>query len=507
MRVLDTAEMRAADRRAIDELGIPAALLMEHAGRAVAEVVLARAAAGARIAVVCGGGNNGGDGFACARWLREHGRAVRVFLAKGRPAAGGEAALHLGMWEKLGEVLPAGPEIATADLVVDALFGTGSDRAIVGEMAAVVGWMNAAPLRVAVDIPSGLAVDTGRAAGAVVRADVTVTLAFPKVGILTWPGCEVAGEVWVADIGIPRSLGDGARAAWTHAGEMAPLVPRRGAGDHKGTNGHVLVIAGSPGKTGAALLAAEAAVRGGAGLTTLATDPACFEAVQGRVREVMTAPLAADAGALAALAKGKRALVWGPGMPTAPEWGEFLRGALARLGVPAVVDADGLNHLAADVSAARAATGPLVLTPHPGEAARLLGRTTEEVQADRVAAARALADATGAVVVLKGARTVVAAPGGLAALNASGNPGLGTGGTGDVLSGLLGALLAQGLAAWDAARLGVYLHGLAGDLAAAEIGPVGMAAGDLLPRIPRVADKLARERVKASTAAVYPLPR
>jgi NAD(P)H-hydrate epimerase len=269
----------------------------------------------------------------------------------------------------------------------------------------------------------------------------------------------------------------------------------------------VLVIAGSPGKTGAALLAAEASVRGGAGLTTLATDPACFEAVQGRVREVMTAALAADAAALAALAKGKRAVVWGPGMPTAPEWGEFVRAALGRLGVPVVLDADGLNHLAADVSAARAATAPLVLTPHPGEAARLLARTTEEIQADRLAAARALADATGAVVVLKGARTVVAAPDGRAALNASGGPALGTGGTGDVLSGLVGALLAQGLAAWDAARLGVYLHGLAGDLAAAEMGPVGMAAGDLLPRIPRVADKLARERVKASTAAVYPLPR
>ncbi len=508
MRVLTNAEMRAADRRAIDELGIPAALLMEHAGRAVAEVVLAKAAAAARVAVVCGSGNNGGDGFACARWLREHGRGVRVYLARGRPAAGGEAALHLELLEKLGgEVVPAAPEIAAADVVVDALLGTGVERAIAGGMAEVVAWMNAAPLRVAVDVPSGLSVDTGRAAGAVVRADVTVTLAFPKVGILTWPGCELAGEVWIADIGIPRALGDGARIGWTHAGDMAPLVPRRGEGDHKGTNGHALVIAGSPGKTGAALLAAEACVRGGAGLTTLATDPACFQAVQGRVREVMTAPLDVDEGALAALLGGKRAVVWGPGMPTTPEAGELLRRSLPRLGVPAVLDADGLNHLAGDVAAARAATAPLVLTPHPGEAARLLGRTTADVQADRLAAARAVAGATGAVVVLKGARTVVAAPDGRAALNASGNPGLGTGGTGDVLAGLLGALLAQGLAPWDAARLGVYLHGLAGDLAAAEVGPVGMSAGDLLPRIPRVADKLAKARVNPSTASVYLLPR
>jgi NAD(P)H-hydrate epimerase len=508
MRALTNAEMRAADRRAIDELGIPAALLMEHAGRAVADVVLARAPAGARIAVVCGSGNNGGDGFACARWLREHGRAATVYLAGRRPAAGGEAALHLGLWEKLGgETLPAGPDIAAADIVVDAVLGTGAERPIAGELAEVVAWMNAAPLRVAVDVPSGMSVDTGRAAGAVVRADVTVTLAFPKVGLLGWPGCELAGEVCVADIGIPRALGDGARTSWTHAGEVAPLVPRRQAGDHKGTAGHVLVIAGSPGKTGAALLAAEAAVRGGAGLTTLATDPACFDEVQGRVREVMTAPLAVDAAALAALVAGKRALVWGPGMPTAAEAGAFLRGALARLAAPLVIDADGLNHLAADLGAARAATAPLVLTPHPGEAARLLGRTTADVQADRLASARALAAAAGAIVVLKGARTVVAAPDGLAAVNASGNPGLGTGGTGDVLAGLVGALLAQGLAPWDAARLGVYVHGLAGDLAAAEVGGVGMAAGDLLPRIPRALDKLAKERVNASTAHVYLLPR
>ncbi|HKA86973.1 MAG TPA: NAD(P)H-hydrate dehydratase [Haliangiales bacterium] len=506
MRVLTTAEMRAADRKAIDELGIPAALLMEHAGRAVAEVVLAKAAPGARIAVVCGSGNNGGDGFACARWLREHGRDARVYLARGRPA-GGEAALHLGLYEKLGgELASAGAEIAAAGVVVDALLGTGVERPIVGDMADVVAWMNAAPLRVAVDVPSGLSVDTGRAAGAAVRAHATVTLAFPKVGILTWPGCELAGEVWVADIGIPRALGDGARVEWTDAGAAAPLVPRRGPGDHKGTNGHALVIAGSPGKTGAALLAAEAAVRGGAGLTTLATDPACFEAVQGRVREVMTAPLDVDDGALAALLAGKRAVVWGPGMPTAPEAGAFLRRSLARLGVPTVLDADGLNHLAADVAAARAAAGALVLTPHPGEAARLLGRGTADVQADRLAAARALAAATGAVVVLKGARSVVAAPDGRAAINASGNPGLGTGGTGDVLAGLLGALLAQGLAPWDAARLGVYLHGMAGDLAATEVGRIGMSAGDLLPRIPRSADKLAKTRVNPSTGPVYLLP-
>jgi ADP-dependent NAD(P)H-hydrate dehydratase / NAD(P)H-hydrate epimerase len=504
MVVLGAAEMRAVDRRAIDELGIPAAVLMENAGRAVADVVLARVPAGGRVAVVCGSGNNGGDGFVCARWMREHGVAVSVYLAKGRPAAGGEADLQLQIWERLGgEVADAGAEIAAAEVVVDALFGTGMDRGIEGTLAQVVEWMNAAPLRIAVDIPSGLSADTGRAAGAVVRADVTVTLAFPKVGVVSWPGCETAGEVWLADIGIPRELGAGASLTFAHAAAMAPLVPRWALGDHKGTRGHALVVAGSPGKTGAALLAAEAAVRGGAGLVTLATDAACFEAVQGRVREVMTA-VADDVSALAA---GKRAVVWGPGMPTAPAAGARLRSELARLECPIVLDADGLNHLAADLGAARTAGGPLVLTPHPGEAARLLGRDTAAVQADRVASARELAAIARAVVVLKGARTVVAAPDGSASINVTGNPGLGTGGTGDVLAGLLGALLAQGLTPWDAARLGVYLHGLAGDLAQKEIGTVGMAAGDLLPRLPRAAAKLARQRVKASTAAVYPLPR
>jgi ADP-dependent NAD(P)H-hydrate dehydratase / NAD(P)H-hydrate epimerase len=502
--VLDAAEMREIDRLTIEEIGIPAAVLMDHAGRAVADEVTKLAPPGARVAVLCGSGNNGGDGFSCARWLRERGYDARVYLARSRPRPGGEAALHLHVYERLqgpvAEIPDAASlsaraaEIAGAAVVVDALLGTGLATPVGGHLADVIALINAAPgIRVAVDIPSGLSSDTGATLGASVAAQRTVTLAFPKVGVVSHPGCERAGAVTVADIGIPRSLAarQGIRLSLMEAAEAARLVPGRSLGSHKGSHGHVLVIAGSAGKAGAALLAAGGALRGGAGLVTLATAPDARALVEARVPEVMTATLDAEAApagalaALAALAAGKRAVVWGPGIPTSEECGAFLRAAIPALDVPLVLDADGLNHLAHDLSAAPRARAPLVLTPHPGEAARLLGVDAAAVQADRVGAARRLAAAAGAVVVLKGARSVVAAPDGTASINPTGNPGMGTGGTGDVLAGVIGALVAQGLAPYDAARLGVYAHGRAGDLAAAERGVIGLRASDLLAQLPR----------------------
>jgi NAD(P)H-hydrate epimerase len=291
--------------------------------------------------------------------------------------------------------------------------------------------------------------------------------------------------VLVADIGIPRSLAAAVKTLLVEEPDMARLVPRRRPGAHKGSNGHVLVVAGSRGKLGAALLASMGALRGGAGLVTLALPPDALDGALGRVPEVMLAPFDPEAPgaeqALAQLALGKRAVVLGPGMSTAAAAGALARSAAARLSAPMVIDADGLNHLAAGAASLAAAR---ILTPHPGEAARLLGEETGRVQADRVGAARTLAAATGAVVALKGARTVVADPDGVASINPTGGPALGTGGTGDVLAGLCGALLAQGLGTLDAARLAVYVHGLAGDLAAAKRGPIGVVAGDVAKMIP-----------------------
>jgi ADP-dependent NAD(P)H-hydrate dehydratase / NAD(P)H-hydrate epimerase len=497
MDVLTAAEMREADRITIEELGIPGVVLMEHAGRAVAEAAARLAPPGARVVAVCGAGNNGGDGYVAARWLRERGFDARVVLVAGRPRAGGDAALHLSAYEKLGGrvVDRAGlaEQLAGAAVVVDAIFGTGLTRVVEGDMAEVMREINAlSATRLAVDIPSGLDADTGAILGACVAADATVSFAFAKVGLVSAPGFERVGALEVVDIGIPRGLAArlGVKLRMIEESDARAWVPRRPRGGHKGTFGHLLVIAGSPGKTGAALLCASAGLRAGAGLCTLATPPEVRPMLEGRAWEVMVAELDAERARedaldrLTALAAGKRALAWGPGMPTSPAAGELLRAALRVLEPPLVLDADALNHLAHDPAILAQARAPVVLTPHPGEAARLLGSDVPGVQADRVGAARRLAASTNAVVVLKGARSVIAAPDGRALLNPTGNPGMGTGGTGDVLTGVVGALLAQGLAPFEAAALGAYVHGLAGDLARGERGELGLVAGDLLQHLP-----------------------
>jgi hydroxyethylthiazole kinase-like uncharacterized protein yjeF len=495
--VVTAAEMRELDRLTIEELGIPGALLMEHAGRAVASEVEQLVPGRLRAAIVCGSGNNGGDGFVCARWLREHGHDVCVVLGSGRPHPGGDAALHLGVYERQGgavvELDGLAAVLAGADVVIDALFGTGLTRPIEGALADVIAQMNAAPaLRVAVDIPSGLDADTGRTLGVCVDADLTVTFAFAKIALVSSPGFERCGVLKVVEIGIPHGLPErlGVGLSLHERAEARERLPRRPRGGHKGTFGHLLVVAGSAGKTGAALLCASAGLRAGAGLCTLATPPEVRPLIEGRAWEVMLAELDPERprdealSALLTLASGKRALAWGPGMPTSPAAGELLRAALLVLEPPVVLDADALNHLARDPQVLAKARAKLVLTPHPGEAARLLATDVATVQADRVGSARRLADSARAVVVLKGARTIVAAPGGRAVINPTGNPGMGTGGTGDVLTGVIGALLAQGLAPFDAAALGAYVHGLAGDLARDARGEIGLNAGDLLSSLP-----------------------
>ncbi len=503
--VVTAAEMRELDRLTIQELGLPGALLMEHAGRAVADEAARHAGTGARVAVICGAGNNGGDGYVCARWLREQGRDAQVVLVAGRPKPGGDAALHLHAYERLGGTVvdasePAGlaelaRALAGAAVIVDAIFGTGLTRVIDGHLADVIARLNAAPAaarRIAVDVPSGLDADRGAVLGVCVRADVTVTFAFAKVGLVSHPGVGRAGEVKVVDIGIPRALAPrvGVRLALLEPDDVRSLVPARPAEGHKGTFGHLLVIAGSPGKSGAALLCASAGLRAGAGLCTLATSPEVRPLLEGRAWEVMLAELDGDRAredamaALIALAAGKRAIAWGPGMPTTPAAGELLRAALRVLEQPLVLDADALNHLARDPSVLAHARAQVVLTPHPGEAARLLGIEVAEVQDDRVGNARKLAERTHAIVVLKGARSVIAAPDGQAALNPTGNSGMGTGGSGDVLTGVIGALLAQGLTPLAAATLGTYVHGRAGDLARAARGPLGLIASDFVAALP-----------------------
>jgi hydroxyethylthiazole kinase-like uncharacterized protein yjeF len=507
--VLTAAEMRQADRRTIEEVGLPGAVLMENAGAAVARVVEERFPAPRRVAVVCGKGNNGGDGLVAARRLLA--RRPEVLLLATRDEVRGDARLHMGAFERSGGTLTEVPDAAAwgrvrerverADVVVDAVLGTGLQQqpsGLIGHVVAALARASDAGLQgVAVDLPSGMPSDSGEAAWPSVRAAISVTFAAPKYGHVLPPVCDRVGELIVADIGIPRGIVEqsGARLYLIEAQDAAQAFPPRPAAAHKGSFGHVLVVAGSPGKTGAAVLAARGALRAGAGLVTVAAPAGAQALVAAGAPEIMTEPLPGDeegrlsASALEralALARGRDAAVVGPGLGQSPGTGEFVREFVRRSSLPLVVDADGLNALAAPplrpVRESVRRDGPTVLTPHPGEMARLTGLVAEEVQRRRLETARALAIETGTLVVLKGQRTLVSDPEGRAAVNPTGGPALATGGTGDVLAGVVAALLAR-CDAWPAAVAAVYLHGLAGDIAAAERGPEAVVAGDVVERL------------------------
>ena len=511
--VLTAAEMRQADRRTIDEGGVPGAVLMENAGSAVAAAVRQRFPAARRLVVLCGRGNNGGDGFVAATRLRDLQPAV--YLAGARADVKGDARTHLAAYEKSGGAVielhdvaawqSARETVRAADLVVDALLGTGLRDApaglpgrIIEDLASVA---PRAPI-VAVDIPSGLPSDSGEVAWETVRAALTVTFAAPKVGHVLPPACERVGELIVADIGIPAAVlaATGARLWLLEAGDAARAFPGREPDAHKGTFGHVLIVAGSVGKSGAAVLSACGALRAGAGLVTVATPAPALPMVAAGRPELMTEPLPVggngglDREALdraLALAKKADAVVVGPGLGQDAATRDFVRGLVAGCGAPLVIDADGLNALAPGISPGGPAAEALqrrsaatVVTPHPGEMARLVGSDAAGVQRRRLDVAREFAEASRAIVVLKGYRTVVAEPGGRAAVNPTGNPGMATGGTGDVLSGILGSLLARRLEPWTAVTAGVYLHGLAGDVAALRLGQESLLAGDLVDALP-----------------------
>ncbi|TYO95677.1 NAD(P)H-hydrate epimerase [Geothermobacter ehrlichii] len=507
MRVLTAEQMRDLDRQAIEEIGIPGLVLMENAGRASAEALL-RAFADrccAPVLILCGKGNNGGDGFVVARHLRNRELKVEVLVLAPREKIGGDAAVNLAILERCGQTVRFVPDDeslaaalvdARAGLIVDALFGTGLSSEVRGHYRRAIDWINASGLPVvAIDIPSGVDAGNGHILGRAVQADLTLTFAAAKLGHLLSPGAQCCGRLEVIDIGIPKHLRPRPDDLhlWTRWEEAATLLPERPATGHKGTFGHLLVIAGSRGKTGAAILAAEAGLRGGCGLLTLATAASAQPVVAAALAEAMTEPLADDDGGISVdalpavrrLLEGKAALALGPGLGQTPRTAAFVRQLVADCGLPLVLDADALNLLAADLSVlAPGRRIPPVMTPHPGEMARLVGCSVAEVEQDRVAVARTFAVRHGVVLVLKGAPTLVAAPDGRIGINGSGGPVLATAGSGDVLTGLIGALIAQGLAPFEAARLGCYLHGLAGDRLARRHGAAGVLAGDICRELP-----------------------
>jgi NAD(P)H-hydrate epimerase len=507
MRVLSATEMREADRRAIEELGIPSRTLMENAGRGVVSVMereikdLARRS----IAIVCGKGNNGGDGLVALRELAGRGYKARAFLLARFNELTGDAAANLETARAAQlpvEQLPdeeawqrALGEIAGAGVIVDAILGTGLSRAPRGLPETAIRELNRlGALRVAVDLPSGISSDTGQVLGEALRADLTVALAAPKVGHFLPPACFNVGKLEVVDIGIPAAVLQAvdSRIETIELQSLRGLLPPRAPDAHKGDFGHLLVLAGSVGKTGAAVMAARAASRCGVGLVTVAAPATTLPVIAAGAPEMMTEPLpetpqgtialTATSRALELL-EGKSALVLGPGLGRHPETSAWVKRILAQADVPMLVDADALNALEGDIDAVPRGR-PLALTPHPGEMARLLGTTSAAVQTDRLSAARKLAREREVHVLLKGYRSLVAEPAGRIGINLTGNPGMATGGAGDVLSGMAGAFLAQGLGADAALRLAAHLHGLAGDLAAAEVGQTALIATDLIGKLP-----------------------
>ena len=512
MRIFTSDEMREADRAAIDEWGIPGPVLMENAAMGVVEAVCHSYPESDRIVVFCGPGNNGGDGLAVARHLALRGFEPRVVLVGWSRNRSGDASLQHEICRRQGipmlsaetaeEFRSLAPREIAGDLWIDAIFGTGLSRPAEGVFAEAVDWLASrlAPV-VAIDLPSGLDASRGEEIGPAAAADLTVALGALKRAHLLRPAAERCGDVRVADLGMPEQvLADAPGRLHLLTGEelaaeLLPVAPE----DHKGRFGHCLLVAGGTGKAGAALLAARGALRGGAGLVTVGVAEPLATAVDTASLESMTLPLAADrAGSItldaarqvAKASDGKTCIAIGPGLGTSGATGKAVRRILEEVDLPAVVDADGLNALAGRRDLLTARRAPTILTPHPGEASRLFDTPVDRIQASRLDFAAERASELGVILVLKGHQTLVAWPDGSVFLNSTGNAGMASGGSGDVLTGLIAALLCRDYDPGVAACLGVFLHGLAGDLALESRGVEGLLAGDILDRIPAAFEHL-----------------
>lgn len=502
--VLTAAQMAKVDRTTIDDVKIPGVVLMENAGQGVVReiVELLEDAHGKTILVFCGKGNNGGDGYVIARHLHNFGAEVSVFLAGKKDAIKGDAKINLTILENMGmdvheiSSIEQIQEFHRVDLVVDALLGTGVTGPVTGFFGELIEAMNSydAPI-VAVDLPSGMETDTGAVHGACVDADLTVTMAHLKAGLLFSPAQDFAGDIVIADIGVPPeiSLKLHENIFLVENEDIRFRLPERQLNAHKTNVGKVVVFAGSVGMTGAASLSSMASLQIGAGLTKLGIPASLNPILEQKLTEVMTVPLAETSGqSISIKAKDQVAglLHWadilavGPGLSTHEETVEFVEWLLQSVKKPMVLDADGLNALAGNTTLIENYAGPLVLTPHPGEFARLIGTSISDIEKNRFAILRDLSQRWGKVIVLKGGPTVIAAPDGKIFINSTGNPGMATGGSGDVLTGIIAGLLAQHLPAIDAALVGVYVHGLAGDIAADTLTEMAMIAGDISEFLP-----------------------
>ena len=508
MYLVTANEMQKMDRSTIESFGLPGRILMENAGRGATQFFLEhfKDAVDKKIGVIAGRGNNGGDGFVIARYLAQKGISVTVYLLSERQKVSGDAAANLKLLPPLeipviempdAEIFSAHKTAMRHEAIwIDAILGTGLRSDVKGFFRDVIDFINQTNKPIfAVDIPSGLNSDTGRPCGICVRADATATFAFAKTGHFLSPGADYTGNLKIIDIGIPPHIANdvGPQQYLLTPDLIRAVFHPRPSDAHKGHTGHLLVIAGSPGKTGAAAMTATSAMRAGAGLVTLGIPVSLNPVVETQVMEAMTDPLPetvqgilgeASFNRIMDLLSDKKCLAIGPGIGTAPETKTLFKQLLQENTKPVVIDADGLNILAGHTEILKDLDTPIVLTPHPGEMARLIRTTAADVQKDRIKCVRNFAEKFNVHVVLKGAGTVVAHPDGRVFINPTGNPGMASGGMGDVLTGVIAGFIAQGHSPELAAHAGVYLHGAAADSLAKNKGPFGYLATDVMNTLP-----------------------
>ena len=506
--------MQEIDRIAIDDYGISGIVLMENAAKGVVASLFKKFPdiKDKKVGIFAGKGNNGGDGLAVARLLTDEDISVTVYLLSKKDMLKGDAKTNLEKAEEMGvkifeitsldELEDVKDNILKNDIFIDAIFGTGLTSGVKGYYINVIKFINSSKKFIlSIDIPSGLSSDTGEIIGGHINADMTVSLCLPKIGEIIYPAAEYVGDLEVVDIGIPESIIDkeNIKVNLIEEKDVIGLLPKRKPDSHKGTYGHLVVIAGSRGKGGAAALSSLSALRAGAGLVTLALPECLNVSFEAAIPEVMTLPLPdTDEGTINESAfdmlieflEGKSAVLIGPGITTNQSTSSLIKNLIKKISCPMLIDADGLNIATDEIKLLKKKKTPVIVTPHPGEMARLLNTTSKKVQGDRIGAGRRLATKYGIYVILKGARTIIATPDGDVYINPTGNPGMATAGTGDVLSGIIAGFLCQGFSAKDSSILGVYLHGMAGDISASNLSQTALIASDLIRALPEVIKRI-----------------
>ncbi|MBU8910100.1 MAG: NAD(P)H-hydrate dehydratase [Desulfobacterales bacterium] len=514
MFLVTASQMQDMDRKTIESFGIPGLVLMENAGRGAVKILFKKfkGIKTKKIAVIAGRGNNGGDGFVIARYLMEKGIVVNTFLLSSKEKVQGDAKVNMELSQKLCdrsrtcsiiEIPDADTfkkqkrNILHHDLFIDAILGTGLNSDVRGFFKDAIELINSSQRPVfSVDIPSGLHSDTGQPLGTAVKADATATFAFAKAGQVLYPGNYYTGDLEVIDIGIPEFIAreKNIKLSLIEKNEIAACFSPRQFQSHKGSFGHLLVIAGSTGKTGAAALCANAAMRCGTGLVTLGVAKSLNKIIEPQVIEPMTHPLPEkEKGFLSdncfdeiqTLLKEKQALALGPGLGTQKDTKKLVKKLIEKSDVPLIIDADAINCIAQNPEILKKKKSPAILTPHPGEMARLCDMTTQDIQADRIGIASQFAKTHDIILILKGAQTVISLPDGRSAICPTGNPGMASGGMGDVLTGMIAGFCAQGFSPENASLAGVYIHGMCADILAKDMGAFGFVASDMIQMIPK----------------------